>query len=170
MAKGVVKRAVRRLPKSRRAAAGPSLTARLPLREDQFEVEELEALLRARYQLAPQRAAHLVRTYGLEAEQLLREAEPGLRRPIGDSRYTYAEIPWSFRTECPLTLCDLLEHRMRLALFASGQGLPELDEITSTAARAAGWDAERAREEAARYVSAVRTRYQIVPPKVQNAA
>lgn len=170
MAKGVVKRVLRRLPKSRRAAAGPSLTARLPLREDSFEVEELEALLRAHYQLTPHRAAHLVRTYGFDAEQLLREADPALRRPIGDSRFTYAEIPWSFRTECPLTLCDLLEHRMRLALFATGQGLPELDEITSIAARAAGWDAERARDEAARYVAAIRTRYQIAPPKVQHAA
>jgi glycerol-3-phosphate dehydrogenase len=112
-----------------------------------------------------------VRTHGLDAEELLRVAEPDLRRPIGSSRYTYAEIPWCFRTECAVTLCDLLEHRMRLALFAIGQGLPELDEITRTAAAAAGWDSERAREEASSYVSAVRTRYQIAPPpEIQYAA
>ena len=63
-----------------------------------------------------------------------------------------------------MTLCDLLEHRMRLALFAIGQGLPDLEEISQVAAAAAGWDSERAREEAASYVSAIRTRYQIAPP------
>ena len=171
MAEAVVKRALRRLPQERQAALGPSLTATLPLREDEFDVAELEAALESRYGLAPHRIAHLVRTHGLDAEELLRVAEPELRRPIGSSRYTYAEIPWCFGTECPVTLCDLLEHRMRLALFAIGQGLPDLDEIAQVAAAAAGWDAERAREEAASYVSAVRTRYQIAPPpEVQYAA
>jgi hypothetical protein len=60
---------------------------------------------------------------------------------------------------------------MRLALFAIGQGLPDLEEITRTAAAAAGCDAERAREKASSYVSAVRTRYQIAPPpEIQYAA
>jgi glycerol-3-phosphate dehydrogenase len=171
MAESVVKRALRKLPRERRAAAGPSLTASLPLREDEFEVAELEADLEARYGLAPHRIAHLVRTHGLDAEELLRTADPKLRRPIGGSRYIYAEIPWCFRTESVLALCDLLEHRMRLALFAIGQGLPELDEITEVAAAAAGWDDERAREEASSYVSAIRTRYQIAPPpEIQYAA
>jgi len=171
MAEGVVKRALGRLSEERQAAAGPSLTANLPLREDEFEVAELEADLEARYGLAAHRIAHLVRTHGLDAEKLLREADPELRRPIGDSRFTYAEIPWCLGTECAVTLCDLLEHRMRLALFAIGQGLPELDEITRVAAAAAGWDSERAREEASSYVSAVRTRYQIAPPpEIQYAA
>ena len=171
MAEAVVKRALRRLPQERQAALGPSLTATLPLREDEFDVAELEAALESRYGLAPHRIAHLVRTHGLDAEELLRVAEPELRRPIGSSRYTYAEIPWCFGTECAVTLCDLLEHRMRLALFAIGQGLPDLEEISQVAAAAAGWDAERAREEAANYVSAVRTRYQIAPPpEIQYAA
>jgi glycerol-3-phosphate dehydrogenase len=171
MGESVVKRALARLPEERKAAAGPSLTASHPLREDEFEVAELEAELEARYGLGPHRIAHLVRTHGLDAEELLRETDPELRRPIGESRYTYAEIPWCMRTECAVTLCDLLEHRMRLALFAIGQGLRELDEIARVAAEATGWDAERAREEAASYVSAVRTRYQIAPPpEIQYAA
>ena len=171
MAEGVVKLALGRLPEERRAAAGPSLTASRPLREEEIDVAELEAELEKRYGLAPHRAAHLVRTHGLDAEELLRAAEPDLLRPIGDTRYVYAEIPWCFRTECVVNLCDLLEHRMRLALFAIGQGLPDLDEITRVAAAAAGWDSERAHEEAASYVSAVRTRYQIAPPpQVQYAA
>ena len=60
---------------------------------------------------------------------------------------------------------------MRLALFAIGQGLPDLDEITRVAAAAAGWDDERARREASSYLSAIRTRYQIAPPpEIQYAA
>ena len=40
---------------------------------------------------------------------------------------------------------------MRLALFAEGQGLPQLARIAEVAAAAAGWDAERTRAEAAAY-------------------
>jgi glycerol-3-phosphate dehydrogenase len=110
-----------------------------------------------------------VSTYGLDAEPLLAEAEPDELRPVGESRFSFAEIPWSFRHECPATLCDLLEHRMRVAIFAIGQGLGELDEIARVAARAAGWDEERTRAEALAYVRAVRTRYQIAPPAAASA-
>ena len=41
MAEAVVKRTLERLPKERQDAAGPSLTAKLPLREDEFDVAEL---------------------------------------------------------------------------------------------------------------------------------
>jgi hypothetical protein len=51
---------------------------------------------------------------------------------------------------------------VRLALFAEGQGLPQLARIAEVAAQAAGWDAERARAEAAAYAGTVRRRYQIV--------
>ena len=43
-------------------------------------------------------------------------------------------------------------------------GLRELDEISRVAAAAAGWDPDRTRQEAADYLSAIRTRYQIAPP------
>jgi glycerol-3-phosphate dehydrogenase len=102
-----------------------------------------------------------VRTYGAEAETLLAAAPNELWRPIGDSHFTFAEIPWSLRTECPANLCDLLERRLRLAIFAVGQGIAELDEITAAAAEAAGWDEERVRAETTAYIEAVRRRYQI---------
>ena len=88
-----------------------------------------------------------------------------MRAPIGASQYTFAEIPWSFRTECPVSLCDLLERRIRLALFAAGQGLPQLERIAAAAAEAAGWDEERARAEAATYARTVRRSYQIAAPR-----
>ena len=77
------------------------------------------------------------------------------------SRFTFAEIPWSLRHECPVSLCDLLERRMRLAIFAVGQGIAELDEIAAVAGEAAGWDPEQVRAEAAAYLDTVRRRYQI---------
>ncbi len=94
---------------------------------------------------------------------------PDLHRPIGASRYTFAEIPWSFRTECPANLCDLLERRLRLAIFAVGQGLPELDEIAAVAGEAVGWSDERVRAEAAAYARAVRRSYQIAAPRASAA-
>jgi glycerol-3-phosphate dehydrogenase len=97
---------------------------------------------------------------------MLDEASPADRATIGSSRFVRAEIPWIMRTECPATLCDLLERRMRLALFGDGQGVPELAEIAARAGEAAGWDAARVRSEATAYAAAVRRRYQIVLPRV----
>jgi glycerol-3-phosphate dehydrogenase len=165
MGEAIVDRAIRRLPAARRAQLGPSRTVSLPLRSDApFDRGSFEAELCERFRIQPKQSAHLVRTYGAQALDLLAEARPEEHRPIGASRNTLAEIAWSFRTECPATLCDLLERRLRMAIFAVGQGLPELPLITRTAAEAAGWDEERAQAEAMAYADAVRRRYQIVAP------
>lgn len=168
MGQAMVDRAIQLSPALREARIGPSRTAALPLREDAFERSALEAELRARHHIAPKRAEHLVRSYGADAERLMAEVPEALRRPIGRTHFTWAEIPWSFRTECPANLCDLLERRMRMALFAAGQGLPELEHITRIAADAAGWDTARAREEATDYAASVRRRYQIVAPDLRE--
>jgi glycerol-3-phosphate dehydrogenase len=153
------------LSRERRRAAGPSRTAALALRDDAFSREDLELELRRRFTLSPRVAEHLVTAWGAAALELLEQAPVEWRRPIGSSRYLYAELPWAIRTECPATLCDLLERRVRLALFAEGQGLPQLARIAEVAAEAAGWDAERAHAEAVAYAAAVRRRYQIVAKK-----
>ena len=98
----------------------------------------------------------------VRALALLRDAAPEERRPIGVSRYTLAEIPWCVANECPANLCDLLERRLRVAIFADGQGLADLPRIAATAAAAAGWDEARTRAESQAYVEAVRLGYQIV--------
>ena len=169
MGQAIVDRAIRLSPALREARIGRSRTAELPLRDDSFDRGALEAELRARHHMAPKRIEHLVRSYGADAERLLAEAPEALRRPIGGTHFTWAEIPFSFRTECPANLCDLLERRMRMALFAPGQGLPELEHIARVAGEAAGWDAARTREEAAGYAAAVRRRYQIVAPAMASA-
>ena len=168
MGQALVDRAIRLSPALREARIGRSRTAELSLREDGFDRAALEAELRGRHHIAPKRAEHLVRTYGADAETLLAAVPEPLRRPIGRTHFTWAEIPFSFRTECPANLCDLLERRMRMALFAAGQGLPELEHIARLAGEAAGWDAARTQEEAASYASAVRRRYQIVAPSLRE--
>jgi len=167
-AEAVVDLAVRRLPRDRRASLGPSRTARLPLRNDSFSRSDFEAYLRTRFGLAPGRCVHLVRTYGAAAEELLASVPPQLHGAIGSSRFTWAEIPWVFRTECPATLCDLLERRIRVALFAEGQGLRNLSQIARLAGEAASWDGERTRAEAVAYADSVRRRYQIVPSRASQ--
>jgi len=168
MAEAIVELVIRRLPRERRASVGPSRTAKLALRNDSFARADLEADLRTHFGLAPGRATHLVRTYGAAAQELLATVPPALRGPIGSSRFTWAEVPWVFRTECPATLCDLLERRMRVVLFAEGQGLRNLDQIARLAGEAAGWNAERSRAEAVAYADSVRRRYQIVPPRASR--
>jgi glycerol-3-phosphate dehydrogenase len=162
MGEAAMDRVMKRLAAGARGAAGPSRTAALALRDDGFERADVENELRRRFTLSPRVADHLITAWGADAIALLDAAPEELRRPIGKSRYLYAEIPWSIRTECPASLCDVLERRVRLALFAEGQGLPQLARIAEVAAAAAGWDAERTRAEATAYAAAVRRRYQIV--------
>ena len=162
MGEAAMDRVLKRWTPEQRRAAGPSRTSELPLRDDAFVRAELEQELRRRFTLSPRIAEHLVTAWGGDAIALLEAAPEELRRPIGKSRYLYAEIPWAIRTECSASLSDVLERRVRLALFAEGQGLPQLARIAGVAAVAAGWDAERARAEAAAYAANVRRRYQIV--------
>jgi glycerol-3-phosphate dehydrogenase len=162
MGEAAMDRVVRLLPAERRRAAGPSTTAALALREDTFVRAELEQELRRRFTLSPRVAEHLVTAWGGDATALVEAAPEELRKPIGKSRYLFAEIPWAIAHECPATLCDVLERRVRLALFAEGQGLPQLAKLADVAAQATGWDAERTRAESTAYAAAVRRRYQIV--------
>ena len=172
MGEAAMERVLKRLAPASRRAAGPSRTAALALRDDAFERADLENELRGRFTLSPRVAEHLVTAWGADAVALLDAAPEEQRRPIGKSRYLFAEIPWSIRTECPASLCDVLERRVRLALFAEGQGLPQLARIAEVAAAAAGWDPERTRAEATAYAAAVRRRYQIVaaPRQSERAA
>jgi glycerol-3-phosphate dehydrogenase len=164
MGERIVDRVVRALPAERRAAIGPSRTAELSIRPTLPDWRGAEAELCERYGIACRHGAYLVRAYGGRAGELLSDAEPDALRPIGGSHNLYAEIPWAFGQECAATLCDLLERRLGMAIFAVGQGLAELPEIARAAAAAAGWDEARMQAEAAAYADSVRRRYQIVAP------
>lgn len=169
-AERVVDRVVAGLPRARRRSLGRSRTAGLALREDDFDGDAHAERLSRRYDLPRRVTRQLVRAHGPEAEALLAVAEPDELAPIGRSAFCYAQVAWSLRAECALGLCDVLERRVRLAVFAPGQGLGQLERLVAVAARAAGWDDARARSEAAAYVASVRRRYQIASPDAADAA
>lgn len=171
MAERIVDRVLAALPEERRRAAGRCRTRELPLRGDDFDAEQLAAQLQRQFGLDALRSGHLIRHYGVHAETLLAEAPPEWRGAIGRSRFSYAEIAWCLTTECAQDLCDLLERRMRMALYAPGQGLTQLGRIAEVAASAAGWDADRTRAEARAYAASVRRQYQIsAGPAARSAA
>ncbi len=164
MAEAIVDRAIAGFPAEARAALSRSRTAELPLRDDTFEADELRTAIARRWSLPDAAAASLVRHWGADVEAWLSSVPAEWREPIGSSHFVYAEIAWSMQTECPASLCDLLERRLRLAVYAVGQGLPEIRRIAEVASEVRGWDAERTRDEIARYGEAVQRHYQIVAP------
>ena len=167
MAEDIVDRATRRLAHERRF--GRSRTWELPLRDERIDAAGLAREIEGLHALPPACADELVRSHGAEALVLLAEAPPKLRAPIGSSRFVWAAVPWALRHECAATLCDVLERRVRLAVFAIGQGTAELATLARVAGEAAGWDEARTRAEALAYADAVRRRYQIVAPTPRSA-
>jgi glycerol-3-phosphate dehydrogenase len=167
MAEDIVDRAARRLAHERRV--GRSRTWELPLRDERIDAAGLAREIEGLHALPPACADELVRSHGAEALALLAEAPPKLRAPIGSSRFVWAAVPWAVRRECAASLCDVLERRVRLAVFAIGQGTAELATLARVAGEAAGWDEARTRAEALAYADSVRRRYQIIAPAPRSA-
>jgi glycerol-3-phosphate dehydrogenase len=161
MAEQIVDRVVKSLPAARRARLYPCRTAARPLRDDSFDRKALRSELSARFQLDAATADRLVRTWGREALRMLESAPAHTRAAIGGSRYLLCEVAWSMEHECALDLCDVLERRVRVAVFARGQGLPDLDTLSQLAAQAGGFSDARADEERQRYRALLARRYQV---------
>ena len=77
------------------------------------------------------------------------------------SRSFDADLAWSIEHECAASLCDVLERRVRVAVFAKGQGLPELTDLARTAQQAAGWSDAETQEQRTRYEAMVHERYTV---------
>lgn len=163
MAEELVDRAIGQLSRSRRQPLRPCQTARQPLRDDDFDRAELDAELAGRYDLGAPQRARLIEAWGAQADPLLRETPASWRLPIAGSRYLLAEVAWGLQYECATSLCDLLEHRLRIASLCPGQGLAELPRLAAVAAEVAGWSAEQQQQECEAYCRRVRTRYQVSP-------
>jgi len=161
MAEELVDRAVRRLPPSRQRQLQPCRTAKSPLREDDFDRSELETELTNTYHLGPAQCARMIEAWGDQAMELLRDSPPHWREPITGSRHLLAEVAWGFQFECAATLCDVLEHRLRIAALSPGQGLRQLPQIAAVAGEAANWSSPRIEQETIAYRERVRTRYQV---------
>jgi glycerol-3-phosphate dehydrogenase len=80
---------------------------------------------------------------------------------LSGGHFLGCEVAFSCTHECAANLSDVLERRVRAAVFARGQGLSDLDQSGALAARALGLDAaaEEAQKQADR--ARVQTRYRI---------
>ena len=161
MAEDLVNRVVRQLPTARRGQLNRCRTSGITLRTDTFDRSTLLTELGSRYHLSPEHSERLIEAWGANADELLGNAPSEWREPIGNSRYIYAEVAWALQYECAANLCDILEHRLRLASLCPGQGLQQLDRIASVAARTAGWSDDRMMQEMDQYRDRVKNRYQV---------
>jgi glycerol-3-phosphate dehydrogenase len=82
---------------------------------------------------------------------------------LSGGRFLGCEVAFSFTHECAASLSDVLERRVRAAVFAEGQGLADLDQSADIAARAAGFDAVAREAEKQAYRARVQTRYRVAP-------
>lgn len=161
MAEQLVDRIVAKLPLAQRRTLAPCTTADRPLRKDQFDSDALTRELRLRFDVDERTAVRLAATWGREALEMLEQAPIEERVRIGGSRFLVAEVPWSISHECALNLSDVLERRVRVAVLARGQGLPQLELLAKAAARVAGWSELEQREQSERYREVVSRRYQV---------
>jgi glycerol-3-phosphate dehydrogenase len=163
MAEQLVDRVVKSLPAERRARLRPCSTAERTLRDDRFDPRAFRAELTARFGLDEISADRLTASWGSAALAMLEQAPPALRAPIAGSRFLLCEVGWSVQHECALDLCDVLERRVRVAVFARGQGLAEADKLASVFADAAGLGDAARDEQRERYKARVAARYQVAP-------
>ncbi|MFT3926754.1 MAG: glycerol-3-phosphate dehydrogenase/oxidase [Myxococcales bacterium] len=161
MSEQIVDRVLEQLGPERRRSLKPCQTKLRPLRADRFEFGALQAELTQRFELDPGSSARLIGSWGADAVAIFANAPPEQRRPIGSSRYYPCEVARAFSHECAANLCDVLERRVRVAVFARGQGLPELAALAQVAAEVAGWDDARTRDEMQRYRELVQRRYRV---------
>jgi glycerol-3-phosphate dehydrogenase len=163
MGKEIVDLAIDHLPEKTKEKLKPADTRNMPLRNDNFNSEELKKTLREKFALAAKPATHLVRNYGIDALEIMEKATPELRETIGNSFFTYAEIPWVIEKEAVTSLPDILERRMRMAILSTDRGLTELGRIAKVAGDAAGWSERRISEEKDKYLSRIKQSYSIQP-------
>jgi glycerol-3-phosphate dehydrogenase len=161
MAEELVDRAVGQLASPRRSQLKSCRTASTSLRQDNFDRGKLETDLAESYGLGNRQCARLVEAWGSDALAMLRDCPADWRESIGGSRYIYAEIAWAIQYECVANLCDLLEHRLRVAALCPGQGLDELERIAQLAGQVSGWSQQRIEQEMQSYREQVKRRYQV---------
>jgi glycerol-3-phosphate dehydrogenase len=161
MAEETVDRVVRTLPAERRARLLPCATDRRPLRDDAFDRDSFGRELSLRFGIDEVTRERLIGSWGKEALRMLEGTEPALHRRISGSHYLLAEVPWSIREECAASLCDVLERRVRLSVFAKGQGLDELSALAQAAQTEAGVSDAELRDQMERYRERVATRYTV---------
>jgi glycerol-3-phosphate dehydrogenase len=161
MAEQIVDRVVEKLPQARRSSLSRCTTHVRALRDDSFDHGALAAELSARFSLSQTTCASLLRRYGADALGMLESADVADRVPLSGGRFLRCEVAFSFSHECAANLSDVLERRLRAAVFAQGQGLLDLEQSADVAARALGLDSAAKEAEKQAYRARIQTRYRI---------
>ena len=136
----------------------PTLNLRLRGAKNPTGAREELASRAASYQLSPATIAHLLKTYGDAAPELLDliEADATLATAlVSDLPYVAAEVVYACRQEMALTLEDALARRTRIALEDRSRGISAATLVARLMAREQAWsDAETERRISAyrRYV------------------
>ena len=63
--------------------------------------------------------------------------------PIVRTALSDADVAYAIESECAVSICDVLERRARSNLFASGNGLPDVERVGGILAERLGWDDRR---------------------------
>jgi glycerol-3-phosphate dehydrogenase len=133
------------------AQGDASLSTKEPLAGG--DVEETEQLVsdvqRIRPSWLPSAAAEsLAWNYGSEARDVLAlaESEPGLRRCVGGTATTLAEVAWAIEHEMAQSLSDVVFRRTGLGT-AGDPGVPALTETAAYMQQMLGWSHKRTGEE-----------------------
>jgi glycerol-3-phosphate dehydrogenase len=161
MAEQIVDRVIAKLPPDRRGQLARCATHARPLRADGFDHAALCTELGARFSLAPKTCMTLLRRYGADALSMLEGAPPEDRVALSGGRFLRCEVAFSFTHECAANLSDVLERRVRAAVFAADQGLADLAQSADVAARVRGLSDAAKEAEKQAYRARIRTRYRV---------
>ncbi len=157
MAEQVVDKVLTKL--GTRAKLDPCRTKEVPLlgARDPAALADLDACARElarEHALDEDVAAHLIRSYGLRARQVLQAGKDAGVRPgrlVPDLPFLVDEVVFSARHERAERLDDVLRRRTLIFLQAKDQGLAVAQEAAEVMGAVHGWDAARIDLEVARY-------------------
>ena len=106
------------------------------------------AALVARYQVAPESAWHLHRSYGDLAPEVAELCSGELREPLVSGHpYLKGELLWALRREFALSALDFLARRIPLALLDREAARSAVPYLLETMAGELGWDEARLKKE-----------------------
>ncbi|HEY3186854.1 MAG TPA: glycerol-3-phosphate dehydrogenase [Solirubrobacteraceae bacterium] len=162
IAQAVVDRVVEQLRAGGdRRRIGRSRTGEVPLPGGTAAPDTLTAAAISRdgHGLAPATIEHLAHRYGSRLDEVLRLVARDRRlaeRLLPELPEPRAEVVEAVEHEWALTLDDVLRRRTQVALRDAGGGSAAAADVAALMATALGWDAERTRAAAERYVTATR--------------
>lgn len=140
--------------KTLRRPISPSRTADMPLPGGRTEIPwpEFAASFIRKSGLPRQSAEHLLRVYGVRAENVLATATTPALREVFDplTGAIAAELPWAFHEEGACTLTDAIARRTMTGLNANA-GIGADVAAAQIARSTLGWDAARAAAEVGAY-------------------